>query len=147
MGGVLVSTVCHSGVGSLHDNPTKLDQYTGRIAVCIASCKISVRKHFCECTGPVQQGLSCTDPSLERHPVLTLHFPYQFIHSCCECFRPFRLLMLYTVPHCEDHSINVWNVLLSSHITHLIVDFKFYIVNSLFLLFNSISMLKNGHVQ
>ena len=47
-----VSTVCHSGVGSLHDSPTKLDQYTGRIAVCTASCEISVRKHSCECTGP-----------------------------------------------------------------------------------------------
>ena len=48
-----VSTVYHSGVGSLHKNPIKLDQYTGRIAVCIASCKLSVRKHSCECTGPV----------------------------------------------------------------------------------------------
>ena len=122
MGIVLLVLCVTLEQGHYHDSPTKLDQYTGRIAVCTASCKILVRKHSCECTGPAQQGLSCTDPSLEGHPVLTLHFLCQFIHSCCEHFRPFRLLMLYTVSHCEDNCINVWNVLLSSHITSLIVD-------------------------
>ena len=48
--------------------------------------------------------------------------------------------MLYTVSHFEDHFINIWNVLLPSHIINVIVD---YIVNSLFLLFNSSYLYDN----
>ena len=47
-----VSTGCPSRVGSVHDNPTKLDQYTHRSAFWLIFCSLLYIQQFCQCTDP-----------------------------------------------------------------------------------------------